>query len=336
MEENNKIRSDQEIYTQQDTVNEQYAPDIDADNDKKARFKTVNSFGLRFATASFINLAIQIALGLILKGHTDKFELFGRENLTLVATFLINQVLLVILFYLCLHKVPKYDFGKTKFSVGKYFTGLCIAYGVGIAGSLIGTVANFLITGEFVNMAMNAVGGGNLLLRILVVCIGAPVAEELVFRKFVVDRLSGYSKALAIFASGLFFGIFHANFQQLFFAMFLGWVFAYIYAETGNILITISYHMIINTISSVVLIEIMNRAPGNPKLLVIMVLLEMLIFGTALAGIGLLIAFRKRIKITNEVKNPGSRWDFFKSYGMWAFIVVGVLLFINTYISIKG
>ena len=47
---------------------------------------------------------------------------------------------------------------------------------------------------------------------ILTSVIIAPVMEELVFRKYLVDRLVPYGQKTAVVLSGLFFGLFHGNF----------------------------------------------------------------------------------------------------------------------------
>ena len=61
-----------------------------------------------------------------------------------------------------------------------------------------------------------------------------------------------HGEFFAIFLSGIFFGLFHGNFSQFFFATMLGMFFAFIYIRTGNVLYTIILHMVINMTSSVV------------------------------------------------------------------------------------
>ena len=66
------------------------------------------------------------------------------------------------------------------------------------------------------------------------------------------DRLIKYGEFIAIFTSGLMFGLFHGNFQQFFFAFALGLLFAFVYARTGRIRYTIGLHMAINMTTSVI------------------------------------------------------------------------------------
>ena len=119
------------------------------------------------------------------------------------------------------------------------------------------------------------------------------------YRKFLIDRLSIYSKTLAIFSSGIMFGIFHTNFQQIFGAMFGGWALAYAYAETGNILLTIFYYIYENSFASLITFlypkDKINRT--KEKIFVLMVFLGLL---NGLIGIIILIIYKKKIKVSGE------------------------------------
>lgn len=77
-------------------------------------------------------------------------------------------------------------------------------------------------------------------------CVLAPIFEEIVFRKHLMDRLSKYGVSGAIIVSGLFFGLYHLNPLQFFFATMLGIVFGYVYAYTHNIVYTILLHFFYN------------------------------------------------------------------------------------------
>ena len=92
---------------------------------------------------------------------------------------------------------------------------------------------------------------GNPLYSILVMVILAPVLEEYIFRKLLIDRLSKYGELTAMLFSATVFGLFHMNFFQFFYAFGLGLLFAYIYTRTRNLLYPVLLHMIINFQGSV-------------------------------------------------------------------------------------
>lgn len=74
----------------------------------------------------------------------------------------------------------------------------------------------------------------------------APIFEELIFRKVLMDRIGVYGERLAIIVSALSFGGFHGNFQQFFFTTVAGLVLALIYAKTKKIIYPIILHFINN------------------------------------------------------------------------------------------
>ena len=75
--------------------------------------------------------------------------------------------------------------------------------------------------------------------------------EELVFRKFIIDRIRPYGEFLAVLFSALTFGMFHGNFYQLFYAFAIGFVLAFIYVRTKNIIYPVILHIAFNTYSVV-------------------------------------------------------------------------------------
>lgn len=77
--------------------------------------------------------------------------------------------------------------------------------------------------------------------------IVAPVAEEIVYRGFVLRALTPYGKKLAILASALMFGLAHGNIHQIFYAATVGLVLAYIASEY-SIWWSIALHLINNLI----------------------------------------------------------------------------------------
>ena len=64
----------------------------------------------------------------------------------------------------------------------------------------------------------------NVPIVLLFVCavIVSPIFEELLFRKILLEKLLPYGKVIAIAISSLFFGLYHANLEQLLYTMFLG------------------------------------------------------------------------------------------------------------------
>lgn len=124
-----------------------------------------------------------------------------------------------------------------------------------LAGSLAGTVVNFLITlvtGKEQTNPVETIANG-VPLGVLTLCtvILAPVAEELFFRRVLIDRLRRYGDIPAILCSAVIFGLAHGNFSQFFYAFLLGLIFGGMYCATGRLRYSIGLHMAINFFGSV-------------------------------------------------------------------------------------
>ena len=85
----------------------------------------------------------------------------------------------------------------------------------------------------------NSTAAGASVEMVIAFAVLAPVFEELVFRKVLVDHVLPFGEWPAILFSGITFGLFHGNLTQFFYAALLGMVLAYVYIRTGNILYSI-------------------------------------------------------------------------------------------------
>ena len=149
--------------------------------------------------------------------------------------------------------LPKYRYQKERMSFKDIFGGFLICQALSYAGNMIGTVLNQIISTILGKEIDNTVGelieNSNPLILLLVVGIIGPILEELVFRKFIIDRIRPYGEFLAVLFSALTFGMFHGNFYQLFYAFAIGFVLAFIYVRTKNIIYPVILHIAFNTYS---------------------------------------------------------------------------------------
>ena len=147
---------------------------------------------------------------------------------------------------------------KHDMSIGRFLLCIPLMAGLAGAGAIVGFILNTALTLPFgVNPSENTaiaqiMMDSNPFWRILVAGITAPIVEELVFRKLLIDRVLKYGELAAILTSGLMFGLFHGNFAQFFFASLIGMFFAFIYVRTGKIQYTIVLHATMNLSTSVI------------------------------------------------------------------------------------
>ncbi len=133
---------------------------------------------------------------------------------------------------------------------------LLMCFGLMMVGNYVGNYLMMIVAGikgEVVeNTIATVVENSSWWINALVTVIVAPILEELVFRKLMIDRLGGFGEKTVMIFSALMFGLFHGNFYQFFYAFLLGMLFAYVYIRTGKIWYTIALHMVINFFGGVV------------------------------------------------------------------------------------
>ena len=219
------------------------------------------------------------------------------------------------LFALLLTGMPKKKPERKKLGFDGWITFLAVSFFLMLAGNYIAgglmTVMEEIRGTEITNAIDQQITQSSPLSNLILIVIIAPIAEELMCRKLIIDRLLPYSEALAVLTGGIFFGLLHGNFYQFFYAVFLGLLFSYVYVKTGNILHTILMHMIINFTGSIIT-DFINKmtsdlasAPTsiNPWEIVGSVYSMAML---TLAVCGGILFFRK-IK-ERDLKKTGERW----------------------------
>ncbi len=189
-------------------------------------------------------------------------HLVKPEVLTTEVQILISTVILYVLGMLILPigfqkaQVPVTVLQKKHMTIGAFFKALFMSYSLLIITNLIGTLITTMIGilkgSPIINPVEEIALNMDLPFLILFTVIGAPIFEELFFRKFLVDRTAQYGEGVSVVISGLMFGMFHGNLSQFTYAFALGAFFAYIYIRTGKIGYTILMHAVINFVGSIV------------------------------------------------------------------------------------
>lgn len=209
-------------------------------------------------------------------------------------------------------KAPAVKYEKSKLNGIHPFTIFIMCIGVYYVGNFIGNSLSNIISGGQAENGVVELLSQTSIISVLVAVILAPVIEEFIFRKLIIDRCSVFGEKQAIIFSAICFGLFHMNFFQFFYATALGLLFGYVYTKTKNILYSIVMHSGINfifgfiapSITKIVDLEAVNQiAAGNADEATIMAaatgtlifaLYILAIFGFAIAGIILIIVKRKK------------------------------------------
>ena len=208
-------------------------------------------------------------------------------------------------------------------------------YALAVAGSIPGKIFG-LLGGDLVDPATEAVLAVDPWVTILCTVLLAPVAEELFFRKAMIDRLSAHHPMDAILFSALLFGLIHGNLTQFLYAFPIGVLFGIIYWRTKNIRYTILLHMCMNTLGGLLpqLVQRLETAGETDEIAAMLgtfstMLLGILTIGLVVVGVIFLIRYRRRF-LPIESDLPRFRRPFYLNAGFIVACVVFTGLFVLT------
>lgn len=328
--------------------------------DLKAAKKRFSRVGLMYFCGTLIIYGIQFLVVFLVQLIKPQWisSVTGSLLVSMLPMYLIGMPLMMFL----ITRVPGEGVKKTgRLSVGQMFLAFFMCYALMYVSNIIGTIITFLIgmvKGSGVdNQLVGIVMETNPLVIFVIMVLCAPVVEELVFRKLLVDRTVKYGEGVAVVLSGLMFGLFHGNLNQFAYAFSIGLFFAFIYVKTGKIRYTVILHMIVNLLGSVISLVVMEASgytdymaafsrymadPSNgvgelmellPRMMIIAAY-GIFLFGSMVTGIILLIVQRKKFRLDKgEVTIPkGKRFNtVILNVGMilftlfWLFMIIAQL-----------
>ena len=168
---------------------------------------------------------------------------------------------------LAARRMPTLPPEKGPMTAGRYLCIILICIFMMQAGNVAGLVIQSVVERLVGVMPANPIetfaNDESLLLRIVFLVILAPLIEEFIFRKTLIDRMRPYGEKLAVVTSAMMFGLFHGNLSQMFYAFSLGLVFGYVYLRTGKLRYTVGLHMLINLFGGVVSVELYKWASSG-------------------------------------------------------------------------
>ncbi len=222
--------------------------------------KQFSRIGLMFFLGTIIINVVQILSSVIVTAIDP--ELVSNTAGNLLVTMIPMYAIAMPLMGFLISRIPAQKIAPKKMSAGKWLIAFLICYGGMYASNMIGLILTQMIGilkgSPVTNVMPEIVMDSNILVNFFLMVICAPVAEEILFRKLLVDRMVKYGEATAVLFSGLMFALFHGNLNQFVYAFTLGIFFGFIYVKTGNIRYTIYLHMLINFLGSIPGVLLLN------------------------------------------------------------------------------
>ena len=199
------------------------------------------------------SLIISIVVGLLDARGIGATDLYN-EYLLYINAFVV--ALGVGIGALVLLGMPKGKAEKRVVPPKVFFMLFAVCYAIGTAGNTIGnlwlTFWNTATGNEVTNQIAAILMDMDPLQIAICTGILAPIMEEFLFRKLLIDRTRAFGELPAIFVSALLFGLFHQNFSQFFYAFGIGIVLGYLYCRTGSYLMATLLHMVFNFVGGVI------------------------------------------------------------------------------------
>jgi membrane protease YdiL (CAAX protease family) len=226
---------------------------MESQTDSLPQRNHLSRIGWSLSAMIAMTIALQFILALLLKNVLNGAgEVWLKYALLMTVQYLFAMPAAAWL----LHKVPTMNIPKNRIGLRQFFIAFLIVYFLIIAGNLMGNLINMILrailgTGG-ANPVANLVVVSTLWMRILILVVAAPIAEELFFRKMLIGRLICYGERNAVMISGLVFGLAHGNISQFFYAFGIGLLLGVVYIKTGRLAYTIILHMIINLLGIVI------------------------------------------------------------------------------------
>lgn len=316
----------------------------------KAAKKHFSKLGRMFVAGTLIIYAVQL-MPMAVIGYL-KPEWMADPNISLLVSILPMYLIGMPLLVLLVKQVPAERVEKHDMRAGQFAVSAVICFGLvyfcNIIGNIFTVIIGLLKGGAVQNVIADVASSVNILFVFVYMVLLAPLVEEYVFRKLIVDRTVRYGQGIAVLVSGLMFGLFHGNLNQFVYAFTLGAFLAFLYVKTGKLKITVGLHMMINfmggIVSSLLLrlidLEAYQEAAASGDMTKMMSevmehltgwaaygVYVLFIFGMIIAGLVLLIVFLAKRRFTfaqGEVVLPkGKRFGaVILNAGMLAYCVI--------------
>lgn len=196
--------------------------------------------------APYVVIAVLSAV-VLLSGNTE----FLQSNLFKLLSGNLSMYLIgVPIACAIVAPVKTYKAEKQRLSPKAFFIYFLIALSLMYSGALITkstiSVFSFILGKETSDVLETAINTLSLEQAFITLCILAPIVEEFIFRKIILDRTRCFGEGVSIFIGAAIFSLFHANPGQFLYAFSIGLVLGYVYMRYSNIWYTMLMHGILN------------------------------------------------------------------------------------------
>lgn len=227
--------------------------EMNTDSLKPVR-KHFSLLGLMFFLGTIVIYAVQFVVAWLVMALRPEWLMDVNISmaLSMIPMYLVGMPILILL----VKMVPAVKIEKRSIKAGHFILAVIMTFAIMYVSNIIGNIFTAIIGllqgGAVENVAVDMISGLDLFWVFVYTVICAPIMEEYVFRKLIVDRTVRYGQGVAVLLSGFMFGLFHGNLNQFAYAFTLGMFLAFLYVKTGKLKLTIAIHMMVNFMGGVV------------------------------------------------------------------------------------
>lgn len=292
--------------------------------------KFFSKIGFNYLALGIIAIAFQMIIFNIISITNPDY--LSDYNILCIISSLCNYILPFPVFYWLMKKLESFKLEKSNPTAKTLALYLGITFTLMWIGNMIGlgitAILSSTIQTDIANPVHELINNTDILFNLIVISIIAPIFEEFLFRKMLIDRSIKYGARVSIILSAVLFGLFHGNLNQFFYAALIGGFFAYVYIKTGKLIYPIILHAFVNLMGSVVSLilanAIINLETSISAFDLTMVLLYLVVCATLVVlGIVGLSRYRKA-KFNGEKTKISLNYPYttmFMNLGMICFVV---------------
>ena len=214
--------------------------------------KMLSRAGFALLAALFIDLVLEVGASMIFRSFLPNVyaSVYFAACCQIICNYLIATPIGILILRTLVKPIEERE--NKKLGASAMLLCLTVAVAAMLIGSRLGSTINSLIEkaiGRASHSSLDTmVSTFPLWLTFALMVVAAPIAEELLFRRGLTEALRPWGWKFAVLMSGLFFGAFHGNLEQFFYASLIGILLGYVYLYTGKVRYTIFLHMAINFI----------------------------------------------------------------------------------------
>ena len=173
--------------------------------EEKSMKKSFSSLGFRFLIGTLVIYAVQMGVMTIV--GAVKPEWLQDTTISLILAVLPLYLVGMPVLIAVVKRMPGEAPAKKSITPGQFVLALIMCFALMYCGNLVGTLITTVVgalKGSAVdNALMTYATGSNMIVTFLYMVICAPILEEYIFRKLIVDRTVKYGQGVAVVLSGL-------------------------------------------------------------------------------------------------------------------------------------